>query len=144
MAVPAAVAYRGQPPVGGGDPAAGLRAPRRGPAARRGRHCAAGGRVRLHALLARPGVHVLLHRDADRLEHLAPGRFVTVHRLTSTPGRGVAAVRPDGYVGFRCRTAETAQLAPGSPASAQPGGPAPDLGPGGQGRWLLAWRIRPS
>ena len=72
----------------------------------------AGGRsIRLHELLARPGVHILLDRDADRLEDLAPGRFVTVHRLTSVPGRGVAVVRPDGYIGFRGRTAETGQLA---------------------------------
>jgi 2-polyprenyl-6-methoxyphenol hydroxylase-like FAD-dependent oxidoreductase len=72
----------------------------------------AGGRsIRLHELLARPGVHILLDRDADRLEDLAPGRFVTVHRLTSVPGRGVAVVRPDGYIGFRGWTAETGQLA---------------------------------
>jgi 2-polyprenyl-6-methoxyphenol hydroxylase-like FAD-dependent oxidoreductase len=32
----------------------------------------------------------------------------------------------------------------GSLSSAQAAAPAPDLGPGGQGRWLLAWRIRPS
>jgi hypothetical protein len=36
---------------------------------------------------------------------------VTVHRLTSVPGRGVTVVRPDGYIGFRGRTAETGQLA---------------------------------
>jgi 2-polyprenyl-6-methoxyphenol hydroxylase-like FAD-dependent oxidoreductase len=72
----------------------------------------AGGRsVRLHELLARPGVHILLDRDADRLEDLAPGRFVTVHRLTSVPGRGVTVVRPDGYIGFLGRTAEASQLA---------------------------------
>jgi hypothetical protein len=72
----------------------------------------AGGRsVRLHELLGRPGVHVLLDRDAGRLENLAPGRFVTVHRLTSVPGRGVTVVRPDGYIGFRSRTGETGQLA---------------------------------
>jgi 2-polyprenyl-6-methoxyphenol hydroxylase-like FAD-dependent oxidoreductase len=71
----------------------------------------AGGRsVRLHELLARPGVHILLDRDADRLEDLAPGRFVTVHRLTSVPGRGVTVVRPDGYIGFLGRTAEATQL----------------------------------
>ena len=67
--------------------------------------------VRLHELLARPGVHILLDRDADRLEDLAPGRFVTAHRLTSAPGRGVTAVRPDGYIGFRAGTAEAGQLA---------------------------------
>jgi hypothetical protein len=68
--------------------------------------------IRLHELLARSGVHILLDRDADRLEDLAaPGRFVTVRRLTSVPGRGVTVVRPDGYIGFRSRTAETGQLA---------------------------------
>ena len=67
--------------------------------------------LRLHDLLARPGVHVLLDRDADPIEDLALGRFVTVHRLTSAPGRGVTAVRPDGYIGFRGGTAEVRQLA---------------------------------
>jgi hypothetical protein len=66
--------------------------------------------VRLHALLARPGVHVLLYRDAARIEHLPLGPHVTVHRLASTPGAGLVAVRPDGHVGFRCRTAEVSQL----------------------------------
>jgi 2-polyprenyl-6-methoxyphenol hydroxylase-like FAD-dependent oxidoreductase len=72
---------------------------------------ASGRSVRLHELLARPGVHVLLDRDAGRFENPAPGRFVTVHRLTSVPGRGVTVVRPDGYIGFRSRTGETGQLA---------------------------------
>jgi len=72
---------------------------------------AAGQDMPLHGLLARPGVHVLLDRDADGLEGLAPGRLVHVHRLTSVPGRGLIAVRPDGYVGFRGGTAEAGQLA---------------------------------
>jgi FAD binding domain len=67
--------------------------------------------LRLHDLLARPGVHVLLDRDADPIEDLALGRFVTVHRLTSAPGCGVTAVRPDGYIGFRGGTAVVRQLA---------------------------------
>ena len=67
--------------------------------------------IRLHDLLARPGVHILLDRDADRLEDLALGRLVHVHRLASIPGRGLIAVRPDGYVGFRGATAEARQLA---------------------------------
>ena len=46
-----------------------------------------------------------------RLEDLTPYQFVTVHRLTSVPGRGVTVVRPDGYIGFRGRTAEAGQLA---------------------------------
>jgi 2-polyprenyl-6-methoxyphenol hydroxylase-like FAD-dependent oxidoreductase len=72
----------------------------------------AGGRsVRLHELLAWPGVHVLLDRDADRLDGLAAGRFVTVHRLISVPGRGITMVRPDGHIGFRSQVAEAGQLA---------------------------------
>jgi 2-polyprenyl-6-methoxyphenol hydroxylase-like FAD-dependent oxidoreductase len=58
----------------------------------------AGRPVRLHELMARPGVHLLLDRDAPE-----PGRggpLVHVHRLTSSPGRGVVAVRPDGHAGF--------------------------------------------
>ena len=104
------VSYRGSPlsvegtPRRPGGPRAGDRLP--------DRLVRTDGRsVRLHELLARPGVHILLDRDADRLEDLAPGRFVTVHRLTSVPGRGVTVVRPDGYIGFRSRTAEAGQLA---------------------------------
>jgi hypothetical protein len=66
--------------------------------------------IRLHELLARPGVHVLLDCDADRLEDWAPGRFVTVHRLSSVPGRGGTVVRPDGHIGFLGRTAEPGQV----------------------------------
>jgi 2-polyprenyl-6-methoxyphenol hydroxylase-like FAD-dependent oxidoreductase len=70
----------------------------------------AGRTLRLHELLARPGVHVLLERDADRLEDLATGPMVSVHRLASAPGRGLTAIRPDGHVGFRCQTADAIQL----------------------------------
>ena len=70
----------------------------------------AGHSIRLHDLLARPGVHILLDRDAEWPGTLALGRFVSIHRLTSAPGRGVTAVRPDGYIGFRGRTAEIHQL----------------------------------
>jgi 2-polyprenyl-6-methoxyphenol hydroxylase-like FAD-dependent oxidoreductase len=70
----------------------------------------AGRTVRLHDMLARPGVHVLLDRAADRLEALPLGPLVNVHRLTSAPGRGLVAVRPDGYIGLRCQTAEADQL----------------------------------
>jgi 2-polyprenyl-6-methoxyphenol hydroxylase-like FAD-dependent oxidoreductase len=69
-----------------------------------------GHRVQLHALLAQPGVHVLLQRDADDLERLQFGAQVTVHRLTSVPGTGLVTVRPDGYVGFRCGIGDVAQL----------------------------------
>ncbi len=71
----------------------------------------AGRTLRLHELLARPGVHLLLDRDADPLDTPPPSRFVSVHRLTSSPGRGLIAVRPDGYIGFRGKTAEPGQLA---------------------------------
>ncbi len=104
------VSYRGSPlsvegtPRRPGGPRAGDRLPDRLVRAE-------GRSIRLHELLARPSVHILLDRDADRLEDLAPGRFVTVHRLTSAPGHGATAVRPDGYIGFRSRTAEAGQLA---------------------------------
>lgn len=65
---------------------------------------------RLHDLTARPGVHVLLERDADLLDVRLLGDRVTVHRLEDRPGRGVVAVRPDGHVGFRCGEADPAQL----------------------------------
>jgi len=71
----------------------------------------AGRTIRLHDLLARPGVHILLDRDADPLSTLPPSRFVSIHRLTSSPGRGLIAIRPDGYVGFRSQTVEIGQLA---------------------------------
>jgi hypothetical protein len=66
--------------------------------------------MRLHDLLARPGVHILLDRDADPLSTLPPSQLVSIHRLASSPGRGLIAVRPDGYVGFRCRAAEMDQM----------------------------------
>jgi hypothetical protein len=58
----------------------------------------AGGRCRLHELTDRPGLHVLLSRDAPAL----PDRqLVHVHRLLDAPGSGCAVVRPDGHVGYR-------------------------------------------
>jgi 2-polyprenyl-6-methoxyphenol hydroxylase-like FAD-dependent oxidoreductase len=70
----------------------------------------AGRSIRLHELLARPGVHVLLDRDADRPGTLPLGPLVHLHRITSNPGRGLLTVRPDGHIGLRCRTAEAGQL----------------------------------
>ncbi|MEV0016999.1 FAD-dependent monooxygenase [Streptomyces tendae] len=65
----------------------------------------------LHGLLARPGVHPLLQRDAlPPADALAADR-VTVLRLSNSPGRGWVAVRPDGHVGFRCGAADPAGLA---------------------------------
>jgi hypothetical protein len=66
--------------------------------------------TRLHTLMARAGIHVLLGRDAARIENLSLGPHVTVHRLTSAEGTGLVAVRPDGYVGFRCGIADEIQL----------------------------------
>ena len=74
--------------------------------------------VRLHELTAVPGIHLLLGRDAGPAA-LGAGpafavdsrpRLLHVHRLTSHPGTGLVAVRPDGYVGFRCGEADPAQL----------------------------------
>ncbi|WP_283253978.1 FAD-dependent monooxygenase [Streptomyces sp. V17-9] len=65
----------------------------------------------LHGLLARPGVHLLLQRDAlPPADALAADR-VTVLRLSNSPGRGLVAVRPDGHVGFRCGAADPTGLA---------------------------------
>lgn len=85
------------------------------------------GRVcRLHELLARPGVHVLLERDAAGHGAGAHDPVVLVHRIASWPGRGVLAVRPDGYVGLRSASSDGPEL----------------------GRWLelvgLGGRLRPS
>ena len=104
------VSYRGSPLSVEGTPRR-PRGPRAGDRLPDRLVRADGRSVRLHKLLARPGVHILLDRDADRLEDLAPGRFVAVHRITSAPGCGVTVVRPDGYIGFRAGTAEAGQLA---------------------------------
>jgi 2-polyprenyl-6-methoxyphenol hydroxylase-like FAD-dependent oxidoreductase len=103
------VSYRGSPlsvegtPQPRGGPRAGDRLPDKTVKS-------AGRTIRLHELLARPGVHVLLERDADWLDDLAADPMVNVHRLTSAPGRGLIAVRPDGHVGHRCQTADVNQL----------------------------------
>jgi 2-polyprenyl-6-methoxyphenol hydroxylase-like FAD-dependent oxidoreductase len=103
------VSYRGSPlsvegaPRPQGGPRAGDRLPDEDVRS-------AGRPVRLHELLARPGVHVLLDRDADRIDARPLGPLVHVHRLTDAPGRGLMAVRPDGYIGLRCRIADANQL----------------------------------
>ncbi|MFI1991568.1 FAD-dependent monooxygenase [Actinoplanes sp. NPDC020271] len=53
--------------------------------------------VRLHELIARPGVHLLLDRGAPGIA--GDGETVHVHRLGNAPGHGVTVVRPDGHVG---------------------------------------------
>ncbi|TQE21315.1 FAD-binding protein [Streptomyces ipomoeae] len=65
---------------------------------------------RLHQLLARPGVHLLLQRDAEGLPDAVTGPHIHVLRLTNSPGHGLVAVRPDGHVGFRCGTTDQAGL----------------------------------
>ncbi|MFD8236652.1 FAD-dependent monooxygenase [Streptomyces sp. NPDC059696] len=65
---------------------------------------------RLHRLLAGPGVHLLLQRDADSPPRAATGPHVAVLRLANSPGRGLVAVRPDGHVGFQCGAADPAGL----------------------------------
>ncbi|GGH90762.1 FAD-dependent monooxygenase [Arthrobacter liuii] len=72
--------------------------------------------ARLHELTAAPGIHLLLERDAGTGAVGAgpalanQGPLLHVHRLTSHPGRGVVAVRPDGYVGFRSSGEDPAGL----------------------------------
>lgn len=104
------VNYRGSPlsmagtPRAQGGPRAGDRLP--------DRVVTADGRsVRLHELLARPGVHVLLDRDAAS-PGIRPVRcpLVSVHRLGNSPGRGLTVVRPDGYIGLRTEFADASQL----------------------------------
>jgi hypothetical protein len=55
--------------------------------------------TRLHELTARPGVHLLLSRDASS-DQRGASELVSCHRISSWPGTGAVAVRPDGHVGF--------------------------------------------
>jgi 2-polyprenyl-6-methoxyphenol hydroxylase-like FAD-dependent oxidoreductase len=76
---------------------------------------AAGKRTRLHELTAAPGIHILLERDAVGIDGAgvissSAAHLVHIHRLDSHPGRAVVAVRPDGYVGFRCGGNDLPQL----------------------------------
>lgn len=69
-----------------------------------------GHRRRLHELIARPGIHVLLQRDARDIDRRYLGALVYVHRITNWRGCGVIAVRPDGYIGFRSRVVDDNRL----------------------------------
>jgi 2-polyprenyl-6-methoxyphenol hydroxylase-like FAD-dependent oxidoreductase len=66
--------------------------------------------LRMHELLARPGVHLVLHADARTPAAMLSSPYVHVHRLTNVPGRGVMTVRPDGYVGLLSGTVDDQQL----------------------------------
>ena len=104
------VSYRSSPLSAEGDPR-----PRGGPRAGDrlpdGPVSCSGRQIELHELTAQPGIHVLLDRDAERLDDTWPGGLVHVHRLTSHPGRGLMAIRPDGYIGLRCQITGQCQLA---------------------------------
>jgi hypothetical protein len=70
----------------------------------------AGRNVRLHELIDGTGVHVLVDRDADTIGGLESGPLVHIHRIASNPGRGLVAVRPDGYIGLHCGVTERGPL----------------------------------
>ena len=101
------VGYRGSP-VSMADDAPRRRGPRPGDRLPDATVTSAGREVRLHALTARPGVHLLLDRDAP-----APAcrnALVHVHRVESWPGTGVLALRPDGHVGYTAARARDEAL----------------------------------
>lgn len=95
-----AVRYR-RSPLSVGGAAGGPRALRAGGRLPDGVVLCRGHRRRIHQVIARPGIHVLLQRDAAELDRRELGALVHVHRITNWRGRGVIAVRPDGYIGFR-------------------------------------------
>jgi hypothetical protein len=68
-------------------------------------------RTRTHDLLATPGVHVLLERDAPPPPVSVARPWVSVHRVDSWIGGGLLAVRPDGHVGLRSPGVEDGALA---------------------------------
>jgi 2-polyprenyl-6-methoxyphenol hydroxylase-like FAD-dependent oxidoreductase len=103
------VHYRRSPLSVGATPTA--RGPRPGDRLPDQEVTAHGRRTRLHDLTAGPGVHVLLDRDAALPAQRPLGPRVTVHRVTSWPGRGLRAVRPDGHVGFADDDVDAGRLA---------------------------------
>ena len=61
-----------------------------------------GQRTRLHALLARPGVHVLFSGERSVQAVSIPDQpLLHMHRLTDMECVHVLAVRPDGHLGYR-------------------------------------------
>ena len=71
----------------------------------------AGQRVRLHELLAGPGVHILLQADARAVPERMLGPLVHAYRLDDRPGTGMLVVRPDGYVALRAPVLDEVHLA---------------------------------
>ena len=63
----------------------------------------------LHEVVAHPGIHVLLERDAVDVNELI-GPWVHVHRIVDWPGSGVSIIRPDGYVGYRSARVDHHQI----------------------------------
>jgi hypothetical protein len=64
--------------------------------------------ARLHELTASPGIHLLLGRDVpdDAADVTLPaGPMLHRHRLEDRPETELVAVRPHGYIGFRCEAA---------------------------------------
>ncbi|MFP3712607.1 FAD-dependent monooxygenase [Puerhibacterium sp. TATVAM-FAB25] len=92
-----------------------------------------GRRTRLHTLVASPGIHLLLDRDAQRPHDGSLAAHVAVHRIESWAGRGVVAVRPDGYVGLVSGTADRSTVddwlsrAGARPRTSSPHGPGATL-----------------
>ena len=82
-------------PPGAGGPRAGDRLPDASVITSEGR------RERLHALLARPGVHLLVCASTPDATLPAPGPLLHLHHLEAASYPAVLAVRPDGYVGYR-------------------------------------------
>jgi len=70
-----------------------------------------GRRVRLHTLLAQPGVHILLQADARPVPERMLGPLVHSYRLDDRPGTGMLLVRPDGYSALRAPVLDELHLA---------------------------------
>jgi 2-polyprenyl-6-methoxyphenol hydroxylase-like FAD-dependent oxidoreductase len=69
-----------------------------------------GRRVRLHELLARPGVHILLQAGARPVPERMLGPLVHAYRLDDRPGTGMLVVRPDGHVALRAPVLDETHL----------------------------------
>jgi hypothetical protein len=69
-----------------------------------------GRQYRLHQLIARPGVHFLLEHQAPSLPRGLLGPHIRARRIEDWPGRGVVAVRPDGYVGYRSAVSDPDEI----------------------------------